>query len=159
AASARHVKSWSCGLSSQVRSKAALPRTNADRGNKSSSTHNASWGCAPYQLTTRSAVRPAPDSSGRHSRTDSAATNSIAGQMTAAAQTAITSLVSVITDSISQSLVQRHVARTQSRWYTVETITGTPPAQVGPRFPHLVVLVGATGDLARRKLLPGLFRL
>ncbi|HEY3730050.1 MAG TPA: glucose-6-phosphate dehydrogenase [Steroidobacteraceae bacterium] len=33
------------------------------------------------------------------------------------------------------------------------------PAGVGPRFPQVVVLVGATGDLARRKLLPGLFRL
>ncbi|HET7542309.1 MAG TPA: glucose-6-phosphate dehydrogenase [Polyangiaceae bacterium] len=32
-------------------------------------------------------------------------------------------------------------------------------ARVGPRFPHLVVLVGATGDLSRRKLLPGLFHL
>jgi glucose-6-phosphate 1-dehydrogenase len=32
-------------------------------------------------------------------------------------------------------------------------------ARVGPRYPHLVVLVGATGDLARRKLLPGLFHL
>jgi len=32
-------------------------------------------------------------------------------------------------------------------------------ARVGPRHPHLVVLVGATGDLARRKLLPGLFHL
>ena len=30
---------------------------------------------------------------------------------------------------------------------------------VGPQFPHVVVLVGATGDLARRKLLPGLFHL
>ena len=30
---------------------------------------------------------------------------------------------------------------------------------VGPRYPQLVVLVGATGDLARRKLLPGLFHL
>jgi glucose-6-phosphate 1-dehydrogenase len=30
---------------------------------------------------------------------------------------------------------------------------------VGPRYPHLVVLVGATGDLSRRKLLPGLFHL
>ncbi len=29
----------------------------------------------------------------------------------------------------------------------------------GPRSPHVVVLVGATGDLARRKLLPGLFHL
>jgi glucose-6-phosphate 1-dehydrogenase len=32
-------------------------------------------------------------------------------------------------------------------------------ALVGPRYPQVVVLVGATGDLARRKLLPGLFRL
>jgi glucose-6-phosphate 1-dehydrogenase len=33
------------------------------------------------------------------------------------------------------------------------------PSGVGPKFPHVVVLVGATGDLARRKLLPGLFHL
>jgi glucose-6-phosphate 1-dehydrogenase len=32
-------------------------------------------------------------------------------------------------------------------------------ARVGPRYPHVVVLVGATGDLSRRKLLPGLFHL
>ena len=32
-------------------------------------------------------------------------------------------------------------------------------ARVGPRLPQVVVLVGATGDLARRKLLPGLFHL
>jgi glucose-6-phosphate 1-dehydrogenase len=30
-------------------------------------------------------------------------------------------------------------------------------ARVGPRYPHVVVLFGATGDLARRKLLPGLY--
>ena len=30
---------------------------------------------------------------------------------------------------------------------------------VGPKFPQVVVLFGATGDLARRKLLPGLFHL
>jgi glucose-6-phosphate 1-dehydrogenase len=30
---------------------------------------------------------------------------------------------------------------------------------VGPKYPQIVVLVGATGDLARRKLLPGLFHL
>ena len=30
---------------------------------------------------------------------------------------------------------------------------------VGPGYPQVVVLVGATGDLARRKLLPGLFHL
>jgi glucose-6-phosphate 1-dehydrogenase len=33
------------------------------------------------------------------------------------------------------------------------------PLGVGPQFPQVVVLVGATGDLARRKLLPGLFHL
>ena len=30
---------------------------------------------------------------------------------------------------------------------------------VGPKYSQLVVLVGATGDLSRRKLLPGLFHL
>jgi glucose-6-phosphate 1-dehydrogenase len=33
------------------------------------------------------------------------------------------------------------------------------PAGVGPQHPQVVVLVGATGDLAGRKLLPGLFHL
>ena len=33
------------------------------------------------------------------------------------------------------------------------------PAGVGPKYPHVIVLVGATGDLARRKLLPGLYHL
>ncbi|HVU02221.1 MAG TPA: glucose-6-phosphate dehydrogenase [Polyangiaceae bacterium] len=33
------------------------------------------------------------------------------------------------------------------------------PAGVGPKFPHVVVLFGATGDLSRRKLIPGLFHL
>jgi glucose-6-phosphate 1-dehydrogenase len=33
------------------------------------------------------------------------------------------------------------------------------PSRVGPRFPQVVVLVGAIGDLSRRKLLPGLFHL
>ncbi len=32
-------------------------------------------------------------------------------------------------------------------------------AGVGPRYPQVVVLVGATGDLSRRKLVPGLFHL
>src|ERR1700683_5079081 len=32
-------------------------------------------------------------------------------------------------------------------------------ARVGPRYPHVVVLFGATGDLSRRKLLSGLFHL
>jgi glucose-6-phosphate 1-dehydrogenase len=38
------------------------------------------------------------------------------------------------------------------------TMAKIPPG-VGPRFPQVVVLFGATGDLARRKLLPGLFHL
>ncbi|MDB5972862.1 MAG: glucose-6-phosphate dehydrogenase [Hydrocarboniphaga sp.] len=33
------------------------------------------------------------------------------------------------------------------------------PPGVGPQHPQIVVLVGATGDLSRRKLLPGLFHL
>src|SRR5215475_13770309 len=33
------------------------------------------------------------------------------------------------------------------------------PPGVGPKFPQVVVLFGATGDLSHRKLLPGLFRL
>jgi glucose-6-phosphate 1-dehydrogenase len=33
------------------------------------------------------------------------------------------------------------------------------PAGVGPKLPQIVVLVGATGDLSQRKLLPGLFHL
>jgi glucose-6-phosphate 1-dehydrogenase len=33
------------------------------------------------------------------------------------------------------------------------------PPGVGPKFPHVVVIFAATGDLSRRKLLPGLFRL
>ena len=33
------------------------------------------------------------------------------------------------------------------------------PAGVGPKYPQVVILVGANGDLARRKLLPGLFHL
>jgi len=33
------------------------------------------------------------------------------------------------------------------------------PAGVGPKLPQIVILYGATGDLARRKLLPGLYHL
>src|SRR5271166_6156929 len=33
------------------------------------------------------------------------------------------------------------------------------PAGFGPKRPQIVVLFGATGDLAQRKLLPGLFHL
>ena len=32
-------------------------------------------------------------------------------------------------------------------------------SRVGPQNPQVLVLVGATGDLSRRKLLPGLFHL
>jgi glucose-6-phosphate 1-dehydrogenase len=38
------------------------------------------------------------------------------------------------------------------------SVAKVPPG-VGPKFPQVVVLVGATGDLARRKLLPGLLHL
>ena len=36
---------------------------------------------------------------------------------------------------------------------------GRIPPGVGPKYSQVVVLVGATGDLSRRKLLPGLFHL
>jgi len=36
---------------------------------------------------------------------------------------------------------------------------GKIPPGVGPKNPQVVVLIGATGDLSRRKLLPGLFHL
>ncbi|MDP9084580.1 MAG: glucose-6-phosphate dehydrogenase [Pseudomonadota bacterium] len=39
------------------------------------------------------------------------------------------------------------------------SIVSKAPPGVGPQYPQVVVLVGATGDLARRKLLPGLFHL
>jgi len=39
------------------------------------------------------------------------------------------------------------------------TIVHKTTPGVGPPFPQVVVLVGATGDLARRKLLPGMFHL
>jgi glucose-6-phosphate 1-dehydrogenase len=42
---------------------------------------------------------------------------------------------------------------------SVSTRVSKIPAGVGPKYPHVIVLVGATGDLARRKLLPGLFYL
>ena len=32
-------------------------------------------------------------------------------------------------------------------------------SKLGPKAPQIVVLVGATGDLSRRKLLPGLYHL
>jgi glucose-6-phosphate 1-dehydrogenase len=40
-----------------------------------------------------------------------------------------------------------------------EKMVGKGVAGVGLRYPEVVVLAGATGDLARRKLLPGLFHL
>ena len=42
-----------------------------------------------------------------------------------------------------------------TRTYKVSKIS----AEEGPQYPQVVVLVGATGDLARRKLWPGLFHL
>jgi glucose-6-phosphate 1-dehydrogenase len=43
-------------------------------------------------------------------------------------------------------------------FYGIGVLTKIRPG-VGPRFPQVVVLIGATGDLSRRKLLPGLFHL
>src|SRR3984957_3971034 len=37
-----------------------------------------------------------------------------------------------------------------------KSLAKVPPG-VGPKHPQVLVLVGATGDLSRRKLLPGLF--
>jgi glucose-6-phosphate 1-dehydrogenase len=51
------------------------------------------------------------------------------------------------------------LGRQSPRWRTGEQVVAKIPAGVGPRFPQVVVLFGATGDLARRKLLPGLFHL
>ena len=45
------------------------------------------------------------------------------------------------------------------RYGSGDSLAKKIPPGVGPRFPQVVVLVGATGDLARRKLLPGLFHL
>lgn len=42
---------------------------------------------------------------------------------------------------------------------TGQALEQSTNGRVGPRYPHLVVLIGATGDLAQRKLLPGLFHL
>src|SRR3984957_3186089 len=39
-----------------------------------------------------------------------------------------------------------------------KSLAKVPPG-VGPKHPQVLVLVGATGDLSRRKLLPGLFHL
>jgi glucose-6-phosphate 1-dehydrogenase len=39
------------------------------------------------------------------------------------------------------------------------TTVPEPLPRVGPRYPHVVLLFGATGDLSKRKLLPGLFHL
>src|SRR5262249_39248831 len=36
---------------------------------------------------------------------------------------------------------------------------GRAPPSVAPTYPQVVVLMGATGDLSQRKLLPGLFQL
>jgi glucose-6-phosphate 1-dehydrogenase len=40
-----------------------------------------------------------------------------------------------------------------------ENHVSTGPGQEGPPAPHVLVVLGATGDLARRKLFPALFRL
>src|SRR5687768_14284034 len=50
------------------------------------------------------------------------------------------------------------VVPTPARACDARRVAKVPPG-VGPRFPQVVVLVGATGDLARRKLIPGLLHL
>ena len=40
----------------------------------------------------------------------------------------------------------------------MRNLNGVGPG-VGPKYPQVVVLFGATGDLARRKLLTGLYHL
>ena len=40
-----------------------------------------------------------------------------------------------------------------------ENVMARTPAGVGPKLPQIVILYGATGDLAHKKLLPGLFHL
>jgi glucose-6-phosphate 1-dehydrogenase len=52
----------------------------------------------------------------------------------------------------------RIAARCSGAFGEGRNVAKIPPG-VGPRNPQVVVLVGATGDLARRKLLPGLFHL
>ncbi|MCW3044714.1 MAG: glucose-6-phosphate dehydrogenase, partial [Actinobacteria bacterium] len=42
---------------------------------------------------------------------------------------------------------------------TVEASHMSEPRRMPPVMPHVLVLFGATGDLARRKLLPGLLHL
>src|SRR5580693_4816491 len=44
-------------------------------------------------------------------------------------------------------------------WARVENAMARVPVGVGPKLPQIVVLFGATGDLAHKKLLPGLFHL
>src|SRR3954453_5511470 len=53
----------------------------------------------------------------------------------------------------------RHSFRVRVQRLQRRCVVAKVPPGVGPRFPQVVVLVGATGDLARRKLLPGLFHL
>jgi glucose-6-phosphate 1-dehydrogenase len=44
------------------------------------------------------------------------------------------------------------------RYFGMGALAKIPPG-VGPKYPQVLVLVGATGDLSQRKLLPGLFHL
>ena len=56
--------------------------------------------------------------------------------------------------------VRRRSRRLGAAIFTIGTLrVAKIPPGVGPRHSQVVVLVGATGDLSRRKLLPGLFYL
>src|ERR1700690_4622803 len=49
-------------------------------------------------------------------------------------------------------------ARIRHRQEGMDNLAKVPPG-VGPKHAQVVVLVGATGDLSQRRLLPGLFHL
>ena len=62
-------------------------------------------------------------------------------------------------DFFATSVVTRSMVRFTCTASSENSNDGKDSSRGGPRFPQVVVLVGATGDLARRKLLPGLFHL
>ena len=70
-------------------------------------------------------------------------------------------------DDIGRSLTFWSVAFLSRDWHgrapdaraRVENAMSRIPVGVGPKLPQIVVLFGATGDLAHKKLLPGLFHL
>jgi hypothetical protein len=92
------------GIVSQVRSNAALPRTNDESGSRKSSPQSESCGWAAYHATMRWALRDGSDSSGATWRTNRAATNRMAGQTRTRPNAAITSLVKLIVALYSKGM-------------------------------------------------------